>query len=1025
MKWRLVVLGLACASLAGMTEAQIYDLNGMEWRSVGPAIGGRSLTVGGSVKRPNEYYFGATGGGLWKTTNGGANWHPVTDGQIKSSPVGAVAVSQSNPDIVYIGMGESELRGSVIQGDGVYKTTDGGKTWSHLGLEHTQTISRIQIDPSDPDLVYVSALGHPYGDSEDRGIFRSKDGGKSWMKVLYKNDHAGAIDLAVDPHNPKVLFASIWDVYRRPWMLSSGGPSSGLYKSVDGGDTWQEVTRNPGMPKSLLGKINAAVSSADSNRIYALIEAEDGGLFRSDDGGDTWSMINDDHKLRQRAFYFNRITTDPKDPNVLYVMNVDLHKSMDGGKSFAVLHTSHPDHHDLWIAADDPNRMIAADDGGGNVSVDGGVSWTAENFSTAQLYHVETTKDIPYHICGTQQDQGSVCVRSDRFPDQHDPDEAAAPQTVYGVGGGEAGYIAEDPLHPDIFYAGTQAGVITRYDRRTEQIRDVQVNPLFFSGMAAKDLEERWQWVFPIVFSPVDSKILYTSSQHLWKSVNEGQSWTRMSPDLTRADVSTLRDSGGPITHDQNGPEIYGTIFAVAPSHFNAKTIWVGSDDGLAHVTQDGGAHWTDITPPQLPHFSRISMIEASTHKAASAYLVANRYELDDRKPYVFRTDDMGRTWKEILTGIAPDDFVRAVREDPKRSGLLYAGTEHGVYVSLNDGVQWQSLSLNLPDTQVPDLHVAGDDLVIATHGRSFYVLLDVSVLRQLTTDIARANFHLFKPAAQVRSLHPAYINYSLASAKSAVTITIRDRKGSVVQSFAVAKGKAQEKSTDSVPSNNRGINRFVWDGRCAGPVMFPGLILRGDNPRRGPAALPGVYRVELDVDGTRQTQLLSVRLDSRLTTVSRRDLAKQYSLATKTRDQLSTANRMVIQIREFKSQIDERISKIHDPNVVTAATTLEDKLAAIEQTLYQVRNNSPRDTLNYPIKLNNQLSHLMSAVEMGDVQPTNAMYTVSEVLTLRLEEQSRKLRAIEDWDIGQLNVMLTSEGLSMVTGERINLRHQ
>jgi len=992
----------ACLLLArAAAQAQLPEINGLHWRNIGPNRGGRSQAVAGSAKRPLEYYFGATGGGLWKTTDGGTTWRPVTDGQIRSASIGAVAVSESNPDIVYIGTGETELRASVMQGDGVYKSTDGGRTWSHVGLADTQAIARMRIDPANPDIVYVAALGHPYGANDERGVFRSRDGGKHWDKILFRNNRAGAIDLCLDPHNPRVLYASLWEVYRRPWTLWSGGESSGLFKSVDGGDSWTDITRNPGLPKSLLGKINVSVSGADSNRVFANVEADDGGLFRSDDAGVTWTRVSEDRNIRQRAFYFNRVQADPKNRDTVYAMNVDFYRSTDGGKTLSEIRDTHADHHDLWIAPDDPSRMIVANDGGGSVSTNAGRTWTAERYPTAQFYHVAVTEDVPYHVCGAQQDSGTACV-----PSEPGGSLLPAGDWYYSAGGGEAAYIAPDPQAPGVFYAGDQAGILTRYDRTTGQRRDIQVNPWMFSGMPAKDLPERWQWVFPIVFSPADARALYTSSQHLWKTTNQGQSWQRISPDLTLADPATLGDSGGPITHDQNGPEIYGTIFTVAPSRLEPNTIWTGSDDGLVQITRDGGQHWQNITPPGLPRFSRVSLIEASPHLPGAAFVAANRYEMDDRQPYVFRTDDYGKTWKKIVEGIAADDFARALREDPARVGLLYLGTEHGVYCSLDGGDRWQSISLNLPDTQVPDLLINGSDLVIATHGRSFYVLDGVVTLRQLRPEVSAADFHLFLPAAAVRPLANAKIDYLLKRPARSVTISILDSAGKLVRRF-------------DAPERNAGLNRFVWDLHYPGPTVFPGMVLRGGSTN-GPAAVPGNYQVELTVDGQSQRQWLAVMKDPRLTGVTDADLREQFALALQVRDATSRTNEMVIRIREMKKQIADRLEKrgASNPRLGALAKTVETELSAVELELYQVRNRSPRDTLNYPIKLNNQFAVLLADIEMGDSRPTDQMYTVFRDLSASLAALAGRLESIGKDNLAQLNDVLRSAGLGPIGAE-------
>ncbi len=954
------------------------------------------------------------GGGLWKTTDGGATWKPMTDGQIKSSSVGAVAVAESNPDVVYIGMGETELRGNIMQGDGVYKSADAGKTWKHIGLSDSQSIARIRVDPTNADVVYVAALGHPYGPNAERGVFRSKNGGATWEKILYKNDRAGAVDLALDPHNPKVIYAAIWDAYRTSWTLSSGGPLTGFYKSTDGGDHWTEITRNKGLPQGIIGKIGVAVS-ADSNRVYALVEAEDGGLFRSEDAGASWARISEDRRIRQRAFYYTRLTADPKDKDTVYLLNTGLYKSTDGGKTLKQLRPPHGDQHDLWIASNDPNRMINSNDGGGNVSVNGGETWTGQAYPTAQLYHVAVTKDIPYHVCGAQQDNSTICVTSapaGRGGGTTGSEYLGRP--VYSPGGGESGYIAPDPRNPNILYAGSQGALLTRYERDTGHMRDVQVYPLFFSGMPSSALKERWQWTFPIVFNPVDPKILYTSSQHLWKTTNEGQSWEMISPDLTRADPKTLGDSGGPITKDQNGPEIYATIFTIAPSPKDVNTIWTGSDDGLVYITRDGGKNWKNVTPKGLPDFIRVSLIDASPAKVGTAYLAAKNYQADDRKPYAYRTDDFGLTWTKITNGIPDDDFVHVVREDPKRPGLLFAGTEHGIYVSFDNGAEWQSIRLNLPDTQVPDLLIEGDDLVIATHGRSMYVIDDISPLRELKGPMQTT--HLFMPKPALRSLdRGATIDYFLPKAVDEVKLEILDASGKVVRTYVgsdaeekkqqakrQAAGDDEERNPVRLPTRKAGGKRYSWDLRYPGPTTFEGLIFWGANADQGPLATPGDYQVRLTAGGVTQTRPLRVERDPRETTISQADLDEQFKLAMQVLNKTSEANEMVIRIRELKKQVDDRVKKA--PSLNGPGERLTTRLSAVEEDVYQVRNRSGQDPLNFPIKINNQIAALFRIIETGDYKPTDQDYVVFKELSARLDEIKARLNAILNNDLVQFN---------------------
>ena len=990
----LAMLALAVAAGAGRplrSEGQADTaffqvdqrlLAGLSWRSIGPNRGGRSIACARSPGRQNEYYFGATGGGLWKTTDAGTSWRPVTDGQIASSSVGAVAVSESNPDIVYLGMGETQLRGNVMQGDGVYRSADAGRTWVHLGLADTHAIGRIRVHPANPDLVYVAALGHPYGPNPERGVYRSSDGGRHWTRVLFRNDKAGAVDIDLDANDPRVLYASLWEVFRTPWMLSSGGPGSGLFKSSDGGDTWTEITRNAGLPRGLVGKITVAVSRADGRRVYALVEAEDGGLFRSDDAGATWAKVNEERDLRQRAFYFSRIVADPKDRDTVYALNFRLNRSTDGGRTFAALPETHADHHDLWIDPTNPQRLINSNDGGGTISVNGGSTWSAQDYPTAQMYHVALTADFPFHVCGAQQDNTTACVPSDAGLHLRDPADAPG-RWLYAAGGNESGYVAPHPVDPNIFYSGGQEAYLTRYDRRTGQARDIQPYPRLYSGESAGSVPERWNWTFPIAVSPVDPRAVYAGSQHLWRTTNEGQSWERISPDLTRADPKTLGDSGGPITKDQNGPEFFATIFTIAPSRLEKDTVFVGSDDGRIHVTRDGGKTWANVTPPDMPEFTTVSLIDASPHLPGAAFAAGKRYRLDDRAPYAWRTSDYGRTWTLIVTGIAPGDYVHAIREDRKRAGMLYAGTEHGLYVSFDNGDHWQSLSLNLPDTQVPDLAVGDQDLVIATHGRSFYVLDGIESLRQLRPDVVSSSAHLFVPGPAYRRVRPATIDFFLKSAAQAVTVEILDRTARSIRRF----------SGDTL--RTPGLNRIRWDLRGTGATTFPGMILRSANPARGPLVPPGTYRIRLTVDGQTEEQELTVLKDPRLGDVSDADLQAQYALARQVSDKASEANQAVIRLRALEAQIGDHLGEKPAPALKAAADALVGQLSGIEEAIYQVRNRSPKDPLNFPIRLNNRIAALQNVIEEADARPTRQAYNMFTELSAELDGHLAKLEPI------------------------------
>src|SRR5579862_6480743 len=802
--WSLHAIESHLAAQAGAPPpgADPTILSWFKWRSIGPERGGRSIAISGVKGHPEIGYFGATGGGLWKTTDKGASWAPVTDFQIHSSSVGAVAVSETNVDEVFIGTGESCIRGNIQPGDGVYRSMDAGKTWKHVGFKDSDAISKIRIDPTNPQIVFVADFGKYSVDSPERGVYKSTDGGDTWRQVLSHDNKTGAVDLWIDRNNPSVIYAALWEAFRKEYTMSSGGPGSGLYKSTDGGEHWTDITHYPGLPSGIDGKIGVSVSGADSNRVYALVENENGGVFRSDDAGATWTNVNNGRNLRQRAFYYTHITADPHNKDLVYAQDVGTFVSRDGGKTFSQFGGS--DSHDIWIDPDDSNHFMYANDGGGEETFTALTTpqWTSRAYATGQFYHVITTAHVPYHVCGAQQDSSTICVPSDaglgggggrrggggggRGAGGGAVADPLA--NTYGAGGAEPGYIAPDPNDPDIFYAGGNNGsFLTKINRRTGENREVGPYPLEFSGQASKDLVERIQWTFPIIFSPVDTHVLYTASQHVWRSTNGGQSWDKLGGDqLTRHDPSTMGDSGGPITHDMNSPEVYATVFAIGPGKTDVNIIWAGSDDGIVSVTRDAGKTWKNVTPKDMPDLGRVSIIDASKFDAGSAYVAVKKPLLEDYAPYIFRTHDFGKTWTKIVTGLGPTDYVHSVREDPTRKGLLYAGTQHGIYYSYDDGDTWRSLSLNLPDVQVSDIWVEDHDLTIATHGRGFYILDNLGPLRQYGTAFVNASSaYLFKPNDAIRSATTATIAYWVKQTPQSLTIDIVDPKGNVAHAYA------------------------------------------------------------------------------------------------------------------------------------------------------------------------------------------------------------------------------------------------
>ena len=1012
-------------------------LAGFSWRNLGPDRGGRSIATSGVVGRPQEAYFGATGGGLWKTTNGGDDWFPVTDFQISSASVGAVAVAETDPDLVFIGTGETCIRGNILPGDGVYRSTDAGATWEHVGFSESHGISTIRIHPTDPAIVYVASFGKYGVPSEERGVFKSTDGGDTWTKVLFRDERTGAIDIAIDRNNPDVIYAALWEAFRKEYTMSSGGPGSGMFKSTDGGETWTEITRNPGMPpEGVVGKIGLAVSTANSNRVYALFEHDDGGLFRSDDGGDTWELINDERRIRQRAFYYTHVYADHHDEDVVYVQNTSFFRSTDGGATYEVINNgTHGDFHDFWIDPDDPAHVVVANDGGGAVSFTTGSEWTDQEFSTAQFYHGVTTAHIPWHICGSQQDNSTLCLPSDwnaqRFEqalaDTADDSGARAPAITagsmdvhYRAGGGEPGYIAPDPKDLDVFFSGTNNGrYLDRFNRRLGTSREVNPYPWFYSGEPAIDMVERWQWTFPIIFSPVDPDILYASSNRLWRTTDGGTNWEALSPDLTRADPMTLGHSGGPITGDMNGPEVYATIFAVAPGKRDTDIIWTGSDDGLVHVTTDGGANWTDVTPPDMPDFGRVSLIDASSFDDAKAYVSARLPLLDDFRPHIWKTQDFGRTWTRITNGIRDDAYVNSIREDPAREGLLYAGTNHGVQISYDDGASWQELNPGLPDIPITDVIPEHDELAMASHGRGFWSLDNIAPLRQLDATTTLRDLVLFTPAPAYRSANGVVLSWWVGEGGGSAadaTLEIIDATGDVVRTFEPAEeGEERDRWAGPALPTGSGLQRVRWDLRTDPAVTFPGMILWGVRTM-APAVPPGTYTVRLTMGAATETAQVEVKPHPWITDMTAEDLQAQYKFGVRIRDQVDAANRAVIAIRDVKAQLDERLAAADDDEtLMAAAERLREAASAVEGEIYQVRNRSNQDPLNFPIKVNNRLANLLSMSERGDGRPGSGMYAVFEIMVERLGGLIARMEAVWEGELAEVNARLREMGVEEI----------
>lgn len=1002
--------------------------NGMEWRSIGPYRGGRSAAVTGVSGKPNLFYFGATGGGVWRTTDAGNSWENISDGFFGGS-IGAVAVSEWDNNVIYVGGGEKTVRGNVSYGYGMWKSVDAGKTWTAIGLKDSRHIPRIRIHPKNPDIVYAAVLGDLFKSSDERGVYKSIDGGKTWKRTLFANADAGAIDLCFDPNNPRIMYASTWRIRRTPYSLESGGDGSAMWKSTDGGETWTNITSNQGLPKGVWGIVGISVSPVNSNRVYAIIENENGGVYRSDDAGETWRKMNDNRNLRQRAWYYTRIYADTKDEDIVYVLNVSYHKSKDGGRTFESANAPHGDHHDLWIAPEDNQRMIMADDGGAQVTFDGGENWsTYHNQPTAQFYRVTTDNVFPYRIYGAQQDNSTVRIyhRTDGF--------AITEQDWETTAGSESGHLAPDPSDPDVVYGGNYGGLLEMQNHRTGESRAVNVWPNNPMGHGAEDMKYRFQWNFPIFFSPHNPKKLYTTSNHVHVSLNGGQSWETISPDLTRNDKTKLGPSGGPITKDNTSVEYYCTIFAAGESPYEKDFIVTGSDDGLVYATTDGGKEWKNITPQGIPEFMMFNSVEFDPHTKGGIYVAGTRYKLGDYRPFLYKSKDYGKTWTKITDGIDAGHFTRVLRADPKRKGLLYAGTESGMYISFDDGASWKPFQLNLPIVPITDLTIKNDNLIAATQGRSFWLIDDLTPLHQLSDQVAASDSYLFKPMPSYR-MGPAFsfgrasrtagqnhpggvmVHYYLKdTAKAEVSLEFLQPDGKLIKKYST-KPNPKDK-VEKLSLKQPGMNKFNWNMRYPEADRFDGLILWASS-LNGPRALPGTYKVRLTVDGKVQETEFEILKDPR-SDATDADMKAQFEFTQDVLAKVSETHNAIKKIRQAREQINRAIDPIKDQkeamkDVLDKAKAIQDQMKTIEETLYQTKNRSGQDPLNFPIRLNNKLAHLNSLASSGNFAPTEQMVAFKNEITAEIDKHLNSLKKIFDEEIPAFNNLVKQRNIDAV----------
>lgn len=1021
----LLVTQVKVTAQKNATKVSSEYFNTAQWRNIGPFRGGRSAAVTGVSNKANLFYMGATGGGVWKTTDAGNSWQNISDGFFGGS-VGSVAVSESDPNVIYVGMGEKTVRGNVSSGNGIWKSENAGRTWKQMGLKNSRHIPRMRIHPKNPDIVFAGVLGDLYKPTQERGVYKSIDGGAHWKKVLFSNENAGVVDLIIDPTNPRNLYATTWNVRRTPYSLSSGGDGSALWKSTDEGETWTNISENKGLPAGIWGISGVTVSPVNPDIVWALIENEKGGIYKSIDAGKTFKLINSERKLRQRAWYYTRLYADTQDQNILYVLNVRYHKSTDGGKSFQTYNAPHGDHHDLWIAPEDNQRMIIGDDGGAQVSFDAGENWsTMNNQPTSQFYRVTTDNHFPYRILAAQQDNSTIRI-SHRTSGQY-----ITASNWEETAGGESAHIAVDPLNDDIVYGGSYGGLLTRKNHKTGETRAVNVWPDDPMGHGAEDFKYRFQWNFPIFFSPNNKKRLYAASNHLHMTENEGQSWKLISPDLTRNDPKTLGSSGGPITKDNTGVEYYGTIFAATESALEPGLIWTGSDDGMIHISKNNGASWDNVTPKKMPEWMMINCIEANPFTKGSAYVVGTKYKSGDYKPYLYKTENYGKSWEKITQGIGEESFTRALRADPKRKGLLYAGTEKGMYISFDDGENWDSFQQNLPIVPITDLSIKNDNLIAATQGRALWIIDDLTPLHQLNSALIEQDVILYKPkdaynmpggngktsrTAGTNHAGGVSVNYFIKKKndKDTIALSFYDTNNKLIKKYATNFDKEKKEELLKIENGN---NVFNWDMMYPGAESVEGMILWWAS-LNGPMALPGAYKVDLSVNGKKTSKNFNI-LRNPTSETTESDMKMQFDFINDINSKMTEIHKALKNVKKVSNQVKALKKSIKDKEkykvLLAYADSLVKDLTTIEETLYQTKSKSGQDPLNFPIRLNNKLAHLNSLTRIGHYAPTQQAIDFKNEITKEIDAELAQLKVLFENSVKELNKQVKESDIDLI----------